>query len=97
MMAGLGVPRPAVERGADGRVRVLSTGQDVTDRLRSASNEIVHLAQKAGVTHAILKERSPSCGSQWLRRGGDIVNGEGILTSALRDVGIHIMSEEEIR
>ena len=97
MMAGLGVPRPPIEKGADGRVRVLETGEDITERLGAAANEIVQLAQKAGVERAILKERSPSCGSRQLRRAGQIVNGEGILTHALRQVGIKVMSEEEIR
>ena len=97
MMAGLGVPRPAIERGIDGRVRVIATGEDVTTQLTGASHQIVQIAQKAGVTHAILKERSPSCGSRWLNREGHIVVGEGILTSALRKAGITVMSEEEER
>ena len=96
VMAGFGVPRPAIERGVDGRVRILSTGQDVTAELVRASANIVALAQKAGVTKAVLKARSPSCGSRQINRGGQVVNGSGVLTDALQQAGIAVRSEEEI-
>jgi len=93
VMAGFGIPRPPIERGDDGRVRVLETGEDVTDALEKAAATIVSLAQSRGVEHAILKERSPSCGSSELHRDGRIVSGEGILTERLRAAGILVESE----
>ena len=97
MMAGFGVPRPAIERGPDGRVRVLATGADVTDELTRASEKIVVLAQRAGVTEAVLKERSPSCGCHQLTRNNRVIQGSGVLTDALRRAGIRVRSDEECR
>ena len=94
VMAGLGIPRPAIERGADGRVRVQQTGQDITERLDRACGQIVALAQRRGIRKAILKERSPSCGSAQLRRGGEVVAGQGLLTERLRAAGFEVVSDE---
>ena len=94
VMAGFGIPRPAIERGVDGRVRVLETGQDVTEQLDAACGQIVSLAQRRGIRQAILKERSPSCGSAQLRRGGEVVAGQGLLTERLRAAGIEVVSDE---
>ena len=93
IMAGFGVPRPAIERGEDGRVRVLDTGVDVSEPLIAAAESIVALAQSHGVRRAILKEGSPSCGSRELRRGGAIVPGQGVLAERLRAANIVVESE----
>ena len=95
MMAGFGVPRPAIERGVDGRIRVLSTGQDVTAELSRAADRIVTIAKRAGVKQAVLKERSPSCGVKQLTLNGRTIDGSGVLTEALRAVGVEVRSEEE--
>jgi len=93
VLAGFGIPRPAIERGEDGRIRVLESHEDVTERLTNACDSIIARAQSAGVRRAVLKERSPSCGSSQLIRDGRVVAGEGLLTERLRAVGIEVCSE----
>jgi uncharacterized protein YbbK (DUF523 family) len=91
IMAGFGVPRPAIERTEDGRVRVVETGEDVTHRLEQAALAIVALAEQHGARAALLKEYSPSCGSSWLkRRDGSAVAGQGLLTEHLRAAGLTV-------
>lgn len=91
VMAGFGVPRPAIERREDGRVVVCDTGEDVTERLEQAAYAIVELARAHGVTTAWLKEYSPSCGSTYLKRGGIALRGEGLATAVLRRHGITVL------
>lgn len=91
VMAGFGVPRPAIERRDDGRVVVCDSGDDVTERLERAANAIADLALAQGVTTAWLKEYSPSCGSTFLKRGGTVVAGEGLAAAVLRRRGLTVL------
>ena len=59
---GLPTPRPAAERHPDGRVRT-AAGDDVTGFYDRGAAHAVAVAQAAGATRAVLKARSPSCGS----------------------------------
>ena len=58
---GLPVPRPAAERGDDGRVRT-AAGDDVTAAYEVGAEVAVELARRTGAVGAVLKARSPSCG-----------------------------------
>ena len=88
VMAGFGVPRPAIEHTLDGRVVEVETGRDVTRSLEAACEEVVTLAIRAGVTRAVLKDRSPSCGTTHVWQHGVLVAGEGLLAPRLRAAGI---------
>src|SRR5437763_971699 len=94
--AGLGIPRPAVELGEDGRARVIGTGEDRTDAFSFGARLAVEAARRFGATVAILKERSPSCGSQQLIRGGRRIAGEGVAARALREAGVTVISDESL-
>jgi uncharacterized protein YbbK (DUF523 family) len=94
---GLATPRPAAERQADGRVSAVD-GADVTDAYRRGAEAAVVLAQRVGATHAILKARSPSCGSGQVYDGSftrTLVAGEGVTAAALRAAGIDVASDED--
>ena len=95
VMAGLGVPRPAIERTADGAIRVLENGKDVRPALEKACRSIVEQAVEQGVSHAVLKDGSPSCGSTRLWSNGKSVSGQGLLTDHLRAAGIVVTPEPE--
>lgn len=98
VVGGLPTPRPAAERGPDGRVRT-DTGEDLTDAYDRGAVQAVALARSAGVGRAILKARSPSCGSRQIYDGthrGILVDGEGVTAEALRGAGIQVMSEEDL-
>ncbi len=95
---GLPTPRPAAERTADGRVRT-ADGRDLTDFYGRGAAHAVAVARAAGVTRAVLKARSPSCGSRQVYDGthsGVLVAGEGVAAAALRAAGVAVVSEEEL-
>lgn len=60
-LGGLPTPRAPSER--QGERVVSSLGADVTAQYRRGAEEALRLAELYGCTTAVLKERSPSCGS----------------------------------
>ena len=95
---GLATPRPAAERGADGRVRT-AAGEDVTEFYERGAAHAVGVARAAGVRRAVLKARSPSCGCHEIYDGTHrrvLVRGEGVTASALRRAGVEVVSEEDL-
>ena len=92
---GLSTPRPAAERVGD---RVITVdGDDVTDAYLSGAQAAVALARAVGAERAVLKARSPSCGSAQVYDGTfsrTLRDGEGTTAEALRAVGIEVVSEE---
>ena len=60
-LGGLPTPRPPAERRGD---RVMTRdGGDVTAQYRRGAEEALRLCRLLGCEAALLKERSPSCGS----------------------------------
>jgi uncharacterized protein YbbK (DUF523 family) len=103
--AGLGVPRPAVElSGGTGeavlaghaRAVVAGTREDRTAAFRHGAELALEAARRFGATVAVLKERSPSCGSQGTHVDGSVVRGRGITAALLHSAGIIILSDEEL-
>ena len=97
LLAGLGLPRPCIERLGD-RIHT-KEGIDLTAALRRGAEKALLKAQKAGCTIAILKQRSPSCGAGQIYDGtftGTVTTGDGIWTELLRQAGFTVLTEEEI-
>lgn len=95
---GLPTPRPAAEIQPDGTVRTVG-GEDVTDAYQRGAAMAVSLARQMGVSEAVLKARSPSCGCHQVYDGtfgGTTVAGEGITARALRQAGVSVRSEEDL-
>lgn len=95
---GLPTPRPAAERGVDGRVRT-AKGEDVTDFYLRGAGQAVALARVARAVGAVLKSRSPSCGCHQIYDGthsGTLVPGKGLTAEALEADGLPVVSEEDI-
>lgn len=94
---GLPTPRAAAEQ-RDGRV-VTRDGEDVTDAYDRGASAAVELAHAVGAQRAILKARSPSCGSNAVYDGSfsrTLRSGEGITAAALRAAGVEVISEEDL-
>lgn len=95
---GLSTPRPAAElRGA--RV-VTEAGDDVTDAYARGAAAAVELARAVGARRAVLKARSPSCGSTQVYDGTfsrTLRDGDGVTAAALRSAGVDVTSEESLR
>jgi uncharacterized protein YbbK (DUF523 family) len=94
---GLPTPRVAAEIQADGRVRTRD-GADVTAAFERGARTAVALAAATGATHAVMKSRSPSCGSGQVYDGTfsrTLVAGEGVAAQALREAGVVVSSEDD--
>ena len=88
--AGFGIPRPEIQWTQSGRVRVVDSGKDVTAPLRDACIELGDRARLLRVDRAVLKRRSPSCGTRKIWCDGELVDGEGMLAPYLRKAGVHV-------
>ena len=94
---GLSTPRSAAE--IQGARVVNREGVDVTGEYQRGAGAAVELAAAVGATHAVLKARSPSCGSRQIYDGSftrTLRDGEGVTASALRAAGVTVVSEEEL-
>ena len=94
---GLKSPRSPAEIVGD-KV-LLKTGEDVTKQFNMGAETSLSLAQEHNCKLAILKERSPSCGTKCIYNGcfnGTVINGQGVTAKLLIENGIKLYSEEEI-
>ncbi|MCG8484636.1 MAG: DUF523 domain-containing protein [Clostridia bacterium] len=105
-IGGLTTPRPAAEiSGGDGndvlegKARIINkAGEDVTDEFVKGALEALEIAEEYGVTKAILKGRSPSCGCGQIYDGtfsGKKIDGDGVLAALLKKSGIDVVTEDE--
>jgi len=94
---GLSTPRTPAERVGN---RVLTkTGEDVTAEFSYGAEQAVELASRLEIKVAILKARSPSCGSGIIYDGSfnkRLIDGNGMTTDALIAAGIKVFSEDEL-
>ncbi len=108
VLGGLPTPRAAAELtggdGADvlagtGDARVVNIdGHDVTAAYRRGAEAAVTVARAVGATRAVLKARSPSCGSAAVYDGTfsrRLVPGRGVTAAALAAAGLEVGSEED--
>lgn len=97
VFGGQSTPRPNAEI-KDGKDRVFEPdGTDVTDYFNRGAKEVLKIAKLYGIKEAILKQRSPSCGSGQLKQmDGSVIQGDGITTRLLKKNGIKVISEEEL-
>jgi uncharacterized protein YbbK (DUF523 family) len=106
VLGGLPTPRAAAELqggdGADaltGAARVVNVdGEDVTAAYRRGAEAAVAVARAVGASRAVLKARSPSCGSAGVYDGTfsrRLVPGRGVTAAALAAAGLEVGSEED--
>lgn len=72
---------------------------DVTKNFIKGANETLKIAQIYNCKEAILKDGSPSCGSNFIYDGSFTCNkikGEGLTAKLLRDNNIKVISENEL-
>ena len=98
-MGGLSTPRPASEiRQSDGIVEN-TEGQNVTAEFLLGADLALREAKKYGCMLALLKDRSPSCGSRGVYDGTfshHLVEGQGKTAALLADYGIRVLGESEL-
>jgi uncharacterized protein YbbK (DUF523 family) len=74
-------------------------GIDVTAAYERGARAAVELAGAVGAKRAVLKARSPSCGSAQIYDGSfsrTLTEGEGTTAAALRAAGVEVVSEEDL-
>lgn len=97
-LGGLATPRSRVEILSGGGVEVLAgtadvideTGADVTVKFMKGAMDTLQIARLCGAQEAYLKEKSPSCGTSLICRGGVCVNGMGVTAALLMKEGIAV-------
>lgn len=97
VLGGLSVPREPVELRA-GKA-VFRSGLDCTEAIQAGALRALALGLESGCRRAILKARSPSCGSGRVYDGtfsGRLVPGDGVLAALLKASGFEVVSEEEL-
>lgn len=95
-LGGLPTPRLPSERREGGVFD--RGGMDVTVQYRQGAEEVLRLARLYGCTHAVLKERSPSCGSGQIYDGSFshvLVPGSGVAAELLAQNGITVLGESQ--
>lgn len=108
MAGGLPTPRPpseiepgkSAEHVLNGHGKVLTIqGDDVSSEYIKGAEKALELAKKHNIKVAILKARSPSCGSKQVYDGTHskkLVAGMGVTAQILTDNGISVFDETEI-
>lgn len=97
VFGGLPVPRTDAQRR--GSSVVTRDGRDVTGQYSAGAEEAVRLALEHRVVCAIMKEKSPSCGSSMIYDGsfsGKLIEGEGLASELLRKAGVRVFSENQL-
>ncbi|MBQ9899534.1 MAG: DUF523 domain-containing protein [Acholeplasmatales bacterium] len=96
-MGGLSTPRNPSEILND---KVISSkGDDVTNNFFDGANKALDIVKKENISKALLKEGSPSCGSNYIYDGTFTktkINGMGFTARLLKNNNIKIYTEDEI-
>ena len=98
IMGGMPTPRNPIEI-KDGKV-FDNDGVEFTKEFEKGSEEVVKLAKLYDTTIAILKENSPSCGSNYIYDGTfnhQKIKGMGIAAHKLSKENIKLFSEENVK
>ena len=97
LSGGLPTPRDPSERRVG--LVVSNKGRDVTAEYEKGADIAVSLCRRFDCRKALLKEKSPSCGSGEIYDGsftGTLIPGYGVAAEKLRDAGIEIFGETEV-
>ncbi len=95
-----GLPAPRLPSEIRGERVYSKAGDDVTAEFRLGAEKALAFCRAHGVTEAILKARSPSCGVHAVYDGtftGKVVSGMGVTARLLDENGIRLMDEEDIQ
>lgn len=104
---GLPTPRPPAEikgsTGADvlkgNAVVVNNQDENVTKAFVEGAQKCAKLCQEKGITVAILKQRSPSCGSKAIYDGSfsdKTIAGQGVTAALLTNCGVKVYGEDDL-
>ncbi|MFE3897964.1 MULTISPECIES: DUF523 domain-containing protein [unclassified Priestia] len=83
----------------DGNAKVIEkSGKDVTKLYIKGAHKALNTIQEVNVKYVVLKENSPSCGSNMIYNGefsNTKIAGEGVTAALFKRAGIQVISERE--
>ena len=94
-----GLPTPRIPAERQGENVVRRDGVDVTAEYRKGAEVALSLCRRFGVSIALMKAKSPSCGAGRIYDGtfsGTLTDGDGVTGSLLSGNGIKIFTENDI-
>ena len=94
-----GLPTPRTPSEICGELVLMKDGRNVTENYNRGAQKALEIARENACTVAILKEKSPSCGSGLIHNGlfdGGLIEGDGITAKLLKSQGIRVLGESEI-
>lgn len=94
-----GLPTPRVPAERQGSKIMTQDGQDVTQQFVRGTAEVLRLADLYHCKAALLKERSPSCGSGQIYDGTftkTLTEGDGLTAEMLKRKDIAVYGESQI-
>ena len=97
VFGGLSMPREPAEMKSG--LVVTKTAKDVSENFKFGAEICLKIAKLNGCKKAILKARSPSCGSGQIYDGSfskKLIFGDGVAAKMLKENGILVFSEDEI-
>ena len=97
VFGGLSTPREPAEM--KGGLVVTKTAKDVSENFKFGAEICLKIAKLNGCKKAILKARSPSCGSGQIYDGSftkKLIFGDGVAAKLLKENKILVFSEDEI-
>ena len=99
-LGGLPTPRvPSECKIVNGQLKVFSkNGEDVTEKFNRGAEQVLVFAKKHNIKKAILKQKSPSCGTRTYDGSftGTLADYSGITAKLLMENGIEIISSDEL-
>lgn len=103
-LAGLPTPRPKCWFSSGDGCTVLDGSGVICDEANNnmtkffinAAVESCKVAELTNSKLAILKQRSPSCGSRQVHQNGQLITGMGVAAAKLKKAGIRVLSEEDL-
>ena len=93
-----GLPTPRTPCEIIGERVISSDGIDRTAEYTLGAQKVLEICKVNGITKAILKQNSPSCGSTHVYDGtfsGVLREGAGVTAKLLLENGIEVMSEND--
>ena len=94
-----GLPTPRNPSEVKGESVFMDNGKDVTENFFKGAKKALMLCLFLKIKIAVLKERSPSCGTHQIHDGsfsGKLIDGMGVTAKMLKENGINVYSEDEI-
>lgn len=95
-----GLPTPRIPCEIKGGRVLNRAGEDKTAEYVHGAEEVLRLARIFNCEAAVLKKKSPSCGSGEIYDGSfsaKTVSGDGVCAGLLKQNGINVLNEEQIK